>query len=57
MGLLDVVVDVMGVWKLSKLKCKNCRGEMVRWWIYRNKVWKDFVKVVVEFEEFLYVFI
>ena len=47
----------MGVWKLSKSKCKNCRGQMVRRRTYRNKAWKDLVKAVVEPEEFPYVFI
>ena len=53
----DAAVDAMGVWKLSKSKRKNCRGQMVRRRAYRNKAWKDLVKAVVEPEEFPYVFI
>lgn len=53
----DAAVDAMGVWKLSKSKRKNCRGQMVRRRTYRNKAWKDLVKAVVEPEEFPYVFI
>ena len=47
----------MGVWKLSKWKHKNYRGQMVRRQTYRNKAWKDLVKAIVEPEEFPYVFI
>ena len=57
LGSSDAAVDAMGVWKLSKSKRKNCRGEMVRRRTYRNKAWKDLVKAVVEQEEFPYVFI
>ena len=53
----DAAVDAMGVWKLSKSKRKNCRGQMVRRRTYRNKAWKDLVKAFVEPEEFPYVFI